>query len=206
MTIEVDCPGCFHPYRLSDDKAGRQFRCKHCAEIVTVPAAPIEDWNDSAWDDDEGDDWDEDVPARRKPQRRRSRRNRRNEGKGSIVGISMMVLAGLMMLWVLYSGITTIAAGPDPATLPPAGPQRDGYIVGYFVGSVAAVALLFAYQCAVIYGAWNLVQHRSRSWALTASILCCIPCCSPGVILCIPFGIAGIVITNQLSDAGEFDY
>jgi predicted Zn finger-like uncharacterized protein len=37
MTIKVKCPACDEPYRLADDKAGKDVRCKRCNETISVP-------------------------------------------------------------------------------------------------------------------------------------------------------------------------
>ncbi len=37
MSLEVQCPGCSTRYRVGDDKGGKQLRCKHCQEVISVP-------------------------------------------------------------------------------------------------------------------------------------------------------------------------
>lgn len=77
-------------------------------------------------------------------------------------------------------------------------------MLGFYLAAVSVVIITTCYQGLILYGAWNLLQHRSRTMALVGSAMCCVPCCSPLLIQGIPFGIAGIVITNQLADEGEF--
>jgi predicted Zn finger-like uncharacterized protein len=37
MSIKVNCPACDEVYRLADDKAGKDVRCRRCNEIISVP-------------------------------------------------------------------------------------------------------------------------------------------------------------------------
>ncbi len=37
MTIKVTCPACDERYKLADDKAGKDVRCKRCNEVIAVP-------------------------------------------------------------------------------------------------------------------------------------------------------------------------
>jgi predicted Zn finger-like uncharacterized protein len=37
MTIKVICPACDAPYTLSDDKAGKEVRCRRCNDVISVP-------------------------------------------------------------------------------------------------------------------------------------------------------------------------
>ncbi|MCA9057749.1 MAG: hypothetical protein KDA85_04595 [Planctomycetaceae bacterium] len=38
MSIKVSCGECGKAYQVSDDRAGRKFKCKQCGAIVEVPA------------------------------------------------------------------------------------------------------------------------------------------------------------------------
>ena len=37
MSIKVTCPACDERYRLADDRAGKDVRCKRCNETISVP-------------------------------------------------------------------------------------------------------------------------------------------------------------------------
>jgi predicted Zn finger-like uncharacterized protein len=37
MTIKVICPACDASYTLSDDKAGKEVRCRRCNDVISVP-------------------------------------------------------------------------------------------------------------------------------------------------------------------------
>ncbi|HWL11240.1 MAG TPA: DUF805 domain-containing protein [Planctomicrobium sp.] len=46
MTIIARCDACHQTFNVSDDKAGKKFRCKNCDQLVQVPllAEGTEDW------------------------------------------------------------------------------------------------------------------------------------------------------------------
>lgn len=37
MSIEVECPDCFRPYRVADERAGRRMQCRECGATVPIP-------------------------------------------------------------------------------------------------------------------------------------------------------------------------
>ena len=39
MAIEVSCPGCAHPLRVSDDHAGKRAKCPFCETKFEIPGA-----------------------------------------------------------------------------------------------------------------------------------------------------------------------
>jgi predicted Zn finger-like uncharacterized protein len=43
MSIKVTCPACDEVYRLADDKAGKDVRCRRCNEIISVPDPDAEE-------------------------------------------------------------------------------------------------------------------------------------------------------------------
>ncbi|MCF7957256.1 MAG: hypothetical protein K9M57_02275 [Phycisphaerae bacterium] len=38
--IEFKCDKCNHPYKVSDEHAGKKIRCKKCGHRAQVPAVP----------------------------------------------------------------------------------------------------------------------------------------------------------------------
>lgn len=77
--ISVSCTKCDYGYRVSDDKAGKRFKCRECGEVCVVPAAkkrkrptsaapkrrkprkkPVQDeWDDTAASTDDYESYDE---------------------------------------------------------------------------------------------------------------------------------------------------
>ena len=49
----------------------------------------------------------------------------------------------------------------------------------------------------VIVGAYNLQKLNKYGLAMTGAIIACVPCCSPCVVLGIPFGIWALVLLND---------
>ena len=72
-------------------------------------------------------------------------------------------------------------------------PESAGYLVGTVIGHI----LFLSVNGIVLAGAIQMMKLRSYGFAMTASILAVIPCCSPCFILGIPFGIWGIVVLSN---------
>lgn len=124
MSITVVCD-CGREYSLSDDKAGRRFRCKDCDETLVVrkkqrkrrKARVADDWDDNEDDWDEDDDWNEPRrPRSRSRGRKASRGGRGGRGSGPSGGIvvwaNIVKYAGLVLGIVAFAfGFTVIAGG-----------------------------------------------------------------------------------------------
>ncbi|WP_417849716.1 hypothetical protein [Thalassoglobus sp.] len=111
MIIKVSCAECSHEYRLSENKAGRKFRCKECGEAVSVPGQAEEDWDDfgSLADEDDLED-DSDQPYR--PPRSSSRKKRRKSSQSRNTNhenVSRSIRA-ICVLYVVIGGMFTIAS------------------------------------------------------------------------------------------------
>jgi len=214
MTIQVNCPECDKEYQVTDDKAGKRFKCRECEAVVSVPSGrPSRRKEEDDFDDGFGDDFDDDdfgvggsdpYSAPRKRRTKRGRSSRSIEGKGSVCAIILMVLGVISCLWTSFNVISNLIMGIDPQMLPPPGPERDGFIPGYYAGLIGVGVICLIYYICIIYGANNLRTHGSKTWAMTAAIMCCIPCCSPLFVVGIPFGIWALVEIQGISDAGGF--
>ncbi|MCA8991753.1 MAG: hypothetical protein KDA88_07230 [Planctomycetaceae bacterium] len=221
MTINIKCPECSSAYEVPDDKAGKKFRCKSCQAIVEIPGGdtfgpsndPFAGGSRKFRSDDDDDDDDDYGPPRRSRSRsggsRRRRHARISSGSpsGTAPGIAMMIVAGMGLLVFVLLAITSIGqGGPNPNDLPPPGPERDSYMVGYYVGSCGFPVFGLISQILIIFGGWNLMAGKSRTMAYIAAVLCCIPCCcSPVFILGVPFGIWALVAINQMTQDGAFE-
>jgi predicted Zn finger-like uncharacterized protein len=40
--MDIQCPGCGQQYRIADELAGKQVRCKKCSGTIVVPGAKVE--------------------------------------------------------------------------------------------------------------------------------------------------------------------
>jgi hypothetical protein len=114
--------------------------------------------------------------------------------------IGMYVTAGLSIPVIL--GVLIVGLMRPPERMPPPGPERDSFVVGYRLGQFTFAGLVIVSNCAELFGAYHLHTHRSRKAALTGAILCCVPCLSPCLVMGIPFGIWALVVLN-LSDVKE---
>ncbi len=102
MVIKVSCPNCFREFRLSDDKAGRKFRCKECSNAVAVPSQEEDDWDDfGSLADDYGDEEDEyDQPYR--PPRSSSRKKKRSKKDAPIADLGKRFLGAIIDGFVYF--------------------------------------------------------------------------------------------------------
>lgn len=71
--------------------------------------------------------------------------------------------------------------------------------------STVFYGLIFIPNATVVWGSWQARKLRSYHWALTASILSCIPLLSPLVYLGIPFGVWMLIVLLRKDVRELFD-
>ena len=121
MSISVSCPNCGKQYNVTDEAAGKRFRCKECEAVVDVPisaAQPDDGFGDDLAEPDNpfgavdlGDPVAADtaMPRRRSSPRssgNRSAELRRLEGPA----VGMMITAGIGMLGTMGVGAMMVIA------------------------------------------------------------------------------------------------
>lgn len=109
MSIEVTCD-CGKGYRLSDDKAGKQFKCRDCEALIRVPQA-----NE---DDSEFSGTDEETQGESLPVRRRSKnasgtgkKKSRKKSSGSTSSSKRpLIIGGVIAVVALVGGALAYAS------------------------------------------------------------------------------------------------
>lgn len=218
MTISVSCDACGKSYKISDDKAGRRFRCKGCGELITVPELEYEDeWDDDEYEDDgygddeygddwgQGDDYGDDLNPYASPAASgRSKKRKAGSGgkaraKSRLIGpaICLYIVGGLsalnhgVTLILVAMGHEMVLPGLQPG--PGNGPDLAGArMIGGIVGGIIGLTM----DLLVIVGAYNMHTLKSHSLAMTGAIVACIPCCVC-LVLGMPFGIWSLVVLND---------
>lgn len=114
-------------------------------------------------------------------------------GKTLGPAIGLYVTGGMGLLYCIVSGIFNVMNPNAMAGKPPPGadPARE---MGYYIGFYGVLIVFPLITLFVLFGAFCLHTRRLYPMALIACIVASIPCCSPGCILGIPFGIWGIVV------------
>ncbi|MEM9827389.1 MAG: hypothetical protein AAF958_12400 [Planctomycetota bacterium] len=105
-------------------------------------------------------------------------------------GIILLVLAGLWLLYGIVNAV--IAGGQGPPPVPPDAPE--GFEIGQNVGFYGAMIGLPTIALFQVIGSIMLIKRKVYGLALTSVILSIIPCCSPVVVLGIPFAIWALVL------------
>ncbi len=217
MAIDVSCPQCSAAYQVQDDKAGKKFRCKQCQEIITIPGGGSTSTGDDPWGtlpaapprnrpSSSGRDEDE-VPnplsgrrSSRKNDRDREddrddggsrRRRRRSSGSGVNTvapAIAIYIVTVLSIAWWLFYMFVVVS---DPAGIP--ADEQESYIAVNLVHG----GLQLLGNGLILFGAFQLQTRQSKGLAMLGAILCCIPLCSPCMVLGIPFGIWALVVINS---------
>ncbi|QDT91774.1 DUF1559 family PulG-like putative transporter [Gimesia algae] len=72
MTISFKCKKCGKNYKVSDDKAGKKFKCRQCEAPVRIPELETDDFSE---------DWEEPEPEYEAPARRRKSSAPKNKSK-----------------------------------------------------------------------------------------------------------------------------
>jgi hypothetical protein len=209
MPIDVSCPSCSRQYRVRDDAGGKQFRCKDCGEVVTVPAAgrqgEIGDFHPPA------ESYVAETPARDSTRSTPARPHRtpdpyRGADLALPPGIALMITGSLSLLIVLGSAaFIAMAVFMDPN----AKPQPDA--IALLVGMTAVEILIGGTFCGLIFAGGNSLRKcGSYGLAMTGAVLAVVslifgcPCTPLGfsgmgmACLNLPVGIwALIVLTNM---------
>ena len=125
MTISVECEGCQTVFKVGDHLAGKKIRCKHCSDVIAVPA------------EDSGDVADEDEEFEERPARMPRQKSKRPSRSGSSMPLAIILaltcLVGMMGLTVL-DGLGSLFIGQDAA-------QRGGMIVGLAIRMLVEVVV-----------------------------------------------------------------
>ena len=119
MTIRAECQECGKQYQMSDDKAGRKFRCRECEAVVHVP-------------DDYEDEYETPASPRRKPaskkgraggrgKKSRSKKSKSGANTGLIVGMGaggVVLVAGIVVGYFMLTDdsreLPPESSGPEP--------------------------------------------------------------------------------------------
>ncbi len=104
-------------------------------------------------------------------------------GRLKIPAIVLMVLAALTAILRVVAIVFLLQqAGENPQAHPMMLPELAGH------------GLPLLLNIAVMAGCFKMLNAESYSSAMTAAIISVIPCCTPGLLLGIPFGIWAIVV------------
>ena len=93
MTINVECGDCGTEYQLSDDKAGRKFRCRGCKAVVHVP-----------------DEWSDETYA---PRRKSTAGKRNSSGAKTNWGLIIGSSIGAVLALGIVASFMMSSAGPE---------------------------------------------------------------------------------------------
>ncbi|NRD58884.1 hypothetical protein [Corallococcus exiguus] len=119
----------------------------------------------------------------------------------SVPSILMLVMAGLTFLYLLVSMVTpTSSAQLENFFDNPDMPQQWKDIVTWMLspmGRVVTTAPGLVLNGLVAFGGWKMKNLQSYGWAMTAAILCCIPCCGPCSCLSLVPGIWSLIVLNR---------
>ena len=128
------------------------------------------------------------FPQQQVPQR--PAQQPQNELMGPAIG--MIVTSGIQILisgiWVLMLllGLMGLAASNTSA---------GGHM--FYMVVLLINVLVFAISALVLFGGIRMLQREQYAMVRNAAVCACIPCLSPLGILCIPFGIWGLVVLKK---------
>src|SRR5262245_3078770 len=193
MEYTLSCPSCGGKVRVPASLLGKNVRCPRCQHTYRAEA-PADAVDDVEVLDEprrrrrpRDEDYEEDYDDR--PQRL-SRADIRAKVQGPAIGI--MVTGWISVALVVLNLAVTAYAVYQISTMRGAGvrvnwPLVAGRVIGSLIG--LAIAIL------VIRAGSNMRSLRDRRSAMTASILCMLPCtfCITGL----PFGIWSLVVLNN---------
>jgi len=112
------------------------------------------------------------------------------------------ILSLVMMVGAIGASVIRITTGIEPVPPPPSSfrhlsAQDPDYVRMKGVINLVSCTVIFSLQCLVLFGAIQMYRLKSYGFAMTANILCLIPCISPCCIIGIPFGIWGLTALSS---------
>jgi hypothetical protein len=107
-------------------------------------------------------------------------------------GISILVRVVFLFLGLMGAGLA--AAGGDD------GGNAVVQMASGLVGQLIGIAL----NGVTLWGGLQMRNLQNYSLAMAAAVLATIPCCSPCVILGIPFGIWALIVLNDVQVKSAF--
>ena len=118
--------------------------------------------------------------------------------KTKVCAIFLFVVTGFSVVHHLFVGISTLVVLlMDPAAMQgmngPQGAEQIGQVIGGLAGGTIGIVM----DILVLLGAYNLMNLKKYSLAMTGAVIACIPCCGPCFVLGIPFGIWALVLLNN---------
>lgn len=196
MAIQFNCDSCGEAFRLRDDAAGKQFKCKACGAKIRVPEA-------ASYEEEFDDFLPPPPPVRARSGDRSGRRKRSSSSSNAtlVPAIGLYVTGIIYCMYLVVESLISALAFSN-GKVPDANPVGVGY--GIFVYFLVRF-LLFVITVVVLYGARCLQTRQSYGTAMTACVLASIPCCSPMVLFGIPFGIWGIIVLMNDDVKRSFD-
>jgi hypothetical protein len=101
-------------------------------------------------------------------------------------GISMAIRAVILLLNLLGTGLAAAAGG------------REG-MMNMASGALGVISAIISMIIGVviIMGSMKMMKLQNHKMAMTAAVLCMVPCISPCCLLTIAFGIWGMVVLNK---------
>lgn len=121
-------------------------------------------------------------------------------------GLALLIVAAIsiscFVISIAFNVFLLVSGGVDQFD----DPRNLGISKELQVGIRLGLGVLFlVLNCAVAYGAYNMMNMKSYSSARQACILAVIPCISPCYFLGIPFGIWGLVALGKPGVKEAFD-
>ena len=123
-----------------------------------------------------------------------------------ICAIFLFVITGFSVVHHLFVGISTVVVlAMDPAAMQGMNGPQGAEQIGQVVGGLAGGSIGIVMDILVILGAYNLMNLKKYSMAMTGAVIACIPCCGPCFVLGIPFGIWALVLLKNTEIKPHFD-
>lgn len=215
----VNCPQCERKLRVPDELMGQAVKCPTCNRTFTAsPAAPAPP---SPVQPPEPDllqqRYEESAPRQLAPPLSPSEYPTQPYGgfgdyesefqrrKMALRGTALAAVSGpataLLAVAVLDIALNALSGVVILATLAGGAPNND---VPRLVGNCFGLIIRCVLQGLVIFGSLKMKSLESYGLAMTAGILSVIPCCSPCLIIGIPFAIWALVVLNNPEVKGAF--
>jgi hypothetical protein len=115
-----------------------------------------------------------------------------------VAGISIVVRVILLVLQMVGVGVGAAAAAQQ------GGGDEAAFAAGQMVGGLVGMIIGIVINALTLYGGLKMKQLEQHGLAMTAAVLAVIPCCSPCIILGIPFGIWALIVLNDAEVKAAF--
>ena len=118
--------------------------------------------------------------------------------------ICLIVVSIISILYLLFAFVVNAILVSAPLQMDEAAIEITDHDNFELFSNVFKICCSIVANIVTLIGSINMLQFKNYRFAMVGSIVACIPCCSPCIVLGIPFGIWGLSVLNNEEIRAKF--